>query len=306
VGVTVYKVYDADTGNVLGQTSQIGQVALLLTNLIPSTGYNGYVTAFDAAGHESPHSNTFPFHTAAPMGVQQAYTYDMADSPSVPLVFDQWDDGFAVTAGVARPNTPTVDKQYWSAQPYTLPLQTPDHYAEIEVDTAALSSDRSAIVWIRVNADGSQRVGVRIRGGGQVDACEIFTFINGVIKVRAAINAAPLQGGGVERLRATADGVKYTASRVKDGTVTDLGQPWVDVNGEYPGPANVLTAIGWEYLRVNGVYYPPQGITKFHAADLRAVQPSVGTGAAPWTFSIVKESKRGLVKASQRWQTALN
>lgn len=305
VGVTVYKVYDADTGRVLGQTSQIGQVSLLLENLVPSTGYTGYVTAFDAAGHESPHSNTFLFHTAAPVGVQQAYTYDMTGSPPVPLVFTQLDDGFVVTSGVARPNTPTVDKLYWSCQPYTRALQTPDHYAEIEVDAIALAADRSAIAWVRVSADGSQRIGGRIAGGGQVDSCEIFTYINGEVKVRAAINAAALLSGGVEKLRITADGATYTASRVKDGVVTDIGNPWVDVNNEYPGGANLLTAIGWEYLRVKGVYYPPQGITKFHAADLRATQPSVGVGGASWTFAVVKTSKRGLVKASQRWQTAL-
>jgi hypothetical protein len=309
VGVSVYRIYDNATGARLTQTTNIGQTSVPMpdSELTAGTPYTIYATAVDAAGNESPPSGTADFTTPAPSGPQQTYAYDFSDSPPIPTVFVQVGLGFTVTSGVALPNEPTVDGDYYTPGPYWQDMASPDHSCEITQDAASAYSDRYAMAGVRGGPDGTRCVCAFISGDGQADAAQIITIDAGVVTTRQAADASPLLPG--EKLRITPSGNLYTAERVVNGVATELVS-WPDTTGVYAGAANQRAEIWWRHKRVNGVYYPPNGIATFKATDLGGSTPSgpgggVGAGTDAWTYAVTKRSGLGVVVAAGLWETEL-
>lgn len=298
-GVTAYRIYDT-TGARLAQTLQTS-IPLASLHLAPGTAYTLYVTAIDAAGNESdPSALSDPFTTDSPTGLQAFFQYDFTGTGStLPTVFSQLGLGFTVTGGVALPVPPSSDSDVYTVAPYWLDLQSPDHYSEIAQDTASAHPDRAAFTVVRATEDGSQWAAATITNG-PADACRIVTY-DGTVTVRAARNTSPLLPG--EKLRCTALGNVYTASRISNGVETEL-LSWTDTNGEYAGSGNVRPGLGWRHKRVGSVNYPPPGITGvWKAADLNAVQGSGGVTDA-WMLGITPDDDWPLVIATGLWEIA--
>lgn len=305
VGVTVYRIYDDADDSKIAETTQLGQTAIVIGGLTPGTSTIAYVTAVDAAGNESLPSNTFEFTTDAPSGLQSYFQYDFTGTGSTqPTVFASLGLGFSVSAGVALPNASSTDGAFLTVAPYTLDQQSPDHSSSIVQATASANPDRAAFALVRVSPDGSQFAGATITGGGQADACKVFTYSGGVLTIQDARNATPLQPG--ERLTCTAEGNVYTATRITADGVSTEAMAWTDLNGAYPGAANRRTGIGWSHRRVGGVNYPPPGITgPWKASDLNAVQPDGAGGFDIWMLAITEPQNWGLVISTGLWEAAL-
>jgi hypothetical protein len=308
VGVTVYRIKNAADNSILATTALLGQTSTDISGLTPGTPYVAYATAVDAAGNESNPSNTFPFTTASPVGIQANFSYNFTGTGStLPTVFVQLGLGFAVSSDVALPNAPTVDGEYWTIAPYGTDQQSPDHSSQIMQSTASANPDRAALSLVRIKPDGSQFAGAMITGGGTADACKIVTYAAGVLTIRAAEDAAPLQPG--ERLVCTAEGNVYTALRIAPDNTSTVVLSWTDTKGAYAGAVNRRAGIGWWHRMVGGIVYPPPGITGlWKASDLYAVAPSVANNASsfdPWMLGITKQSDLGLVVSTGLWEAAL-
>lgn len=305
VGVSVYQVKNFVDDTVMARTTMVGQTTVTVNNLTPGTPYVAYVTAVDAAGNESVASNTFPFTTNAPSGAQAFFQYDFTGTGStVPAVFVQLGLGFTVAADIALPNEPSTDGVHLDVAPYTLDQRSPDHSSRIGVSAASTNPYLAASAPVRMSPDGSQFAISMIAGGGQADACKIFTYSGGKLTLRKASNATPLLPG--EYLETTVEANVYTATRVRpDGSRADV-LSWTDIGGVYPGAVNTRTGLAWWHRKVNGLWYPPPGITGvWKSSDLNATPaPSIG-GSELWKLAITKPSRLGLVTATGLWQAGI-
>jgi hypothetical protein len=182
-------------------------------------------------------------------------------------------------------------------------MRSPDHSSQISVSSASTNPYLAALSLVRMSPDGTQFAGSLIAGGGVADACQIFTFSGGVLTIQEAGNATPLLPG--EWLDTDVEGNVYTAVRVSPENVRTPILPWTDLNGDYPGAANLRAGLGWWHLRVGGVNYSPPGITGWKAADLNAVTtPQLGNPDM-WKIAITKPKRLGFVNATGLWQAAL-
>jgi hypothetical protein len=300
VGVTNYRVYNlADV-----KVADTASANWMLTGLLPGTPQGYYVTAVDAAGNESDPSDSVEFTTDAPTGEQAFYQYDFTPTGStLPMVFSQLGLGFSVSSGVALHSNSTSNGEFFTVAPYTLDQASPDHSSRIAQSTASAHPDRAALALARMSQDGSQFVAAGVYGGGQADACRIFTFDGGVVTLRDARNTAPLLP--TEWVEIVAAGNIYTAYRVAEGTIIEELAVWTDMENVYSGAANRRAGIGWHHKRVHGINYPAPGITGlWRSQDISAVQPSGGVSDA-WVLGIVDDEDWPDVIATNLWQIAI-
>lgn len=297
--VTGYRVY---INAVVAAES--GSPTATVSALNPGTSYSAYMTTINAAGVESTPSATVPFATNPPSGLQALFQYTFTGTGStLPSVFNQIGLGFGVTAGVALPNSSSIDGEFWTVGPYNLTCQSADHLSRISQSIASAYVDRAALSVVRMAADGSQWVAAVIYGGGQADACQIITYYSGLITVQTGIDAAPLLPG--ESLICTAQGSAYTATRVDVKNKSTNLLTWTDINSVYPGSANRIAGIAWRHKRVGGVNYAPPGITgQWAASDLTAVAPAVGVSDA-WMFSVVPDDNWPELVSTGSWESGL-
>lgn len=302
-GVTNYRVY-SDDGVKVAQTEGL---FVTVNDLQPATTFNYYITAVDAAGNESAHSDLIPVTTDAPSGLQQFFRYKFTGS-GTPTIFTQLGLGFSVSGGVALHNAPTADGRYYTVAPYGLDMQSPDHSSRISLAGRADGSDRAAMALVRMSTDGTSWVGVLSCGGGNTDSrpnadsLKIITCVAGVVRVRNAKSVATATASQDVELAVL--GNAYTA-RIIDvvaaETIAEL--PWTDTAYAFPGSANRRAGMGWQHLRVGAVNYPAPGITQLKAADLFAV--ASGGAADLWTLAVTDEDDWAQIIATGIYETAL-
>ncbi len=296
VGVTNYRVY-TDAGVKVAEALDCTAV---LTDLRPSSQQGFYVTAVDKAGNESVPSATLLVTTDAPPGRQEFNHYLFTGAPAVPASFLQVGLGFTVTAGLAKPNVPTTDGEYWTVAPYTIDQASPDHSSRITIGEAAKAyGGTSALAVVRMSVDGTTWVGAYADWGG-TDSVQLITSINGSIRFRDARNCPALAAG--DDLWLTAVGNRYTVTRrAAGGELTEV-LPWIDTDGVFPGGANVRAGIGWHHRRVGGVHFPPVAIAgDWRGQDVAPVQAAFDA----WMLAVVDDKEWPDVIATGVWETSL-
>lgn len=287
VGVTNYRIYtDAEV-----KLSESMDCTAVITDLRPGAQQGFYVTAVDKAGNESAPSDTILITTDSPTGRQEFnhYTFGLLDP--VPSVFLQIGLGFQVPtvgpgAGMAKPNAPTVDGEFWTVAPYTLDQASSDHSSRIVMGEAVKGNGgTSPLAIVRMSLDGQNWVAAYADWGG-VDSVQIVTCIGGVVRARAAANCPALGPG--DELWCTAVGNQYTVTtRRVGGFVSDVTS-WKDTAGIYPGSTNIRCGIGWHHRRVGGVYFDPVGIaSEWQGRDVAPVQAPLDA----WQLAIVDETE---------------
>lgn len=250
-----FNIYDAGV-----KIANVSDTNYTVTQLLPGTPQNFYVTAIDIYGHESLPSNTVTFTTAAPPGAQQFFQYNFTGTGSTtPVTFVQLGVGFNVSGGVALHNHSSVDGTFYLVAPNTADQASTDHFSEITLAAAAPTyGEVSAIALTRLNAAGTQWVGAFSYWGG-VDSCRIVTFYNNIITIQNAVSTRALVIG--EKLRCTAQGNIYTATMTDvNGVMTDLVS-WTDLSNIFPGATNRRTGLGWQFIRSSSVNYDAPGIS---------------------------------------------